>query len=99
MFPDHKPYLFLVQRALHTDHACKVYLLNVLHRSRAERLHRLEVVSVYKEKKNAVIQYAEEKGIVVNRWPLERVLEDFHIGVVVSFGHLIPSNIINSFPL
>jgi len=54
---------------------------------------------VYKEKKNAVIKYAEEKGIIVNKWPLERSLKDFHIGIVVSFGHMIPSNIINSFPL
>ncbi|XP_014473704.1 PREDICTED: methionyl-tRNA formyltransferase, mitochondrial isoform X2 [Dinoponera quadriceps] len=27
------------------------------------------------------------------------VVSDFHIGIVVSFGHLIPLNIINSFPL
>ncbi|XP_014473705.1 PREDICTED: methionyl-tRNA formyltransferase, mitochondrial isoform X3 [Dinoponera quadriceps] len=66
---------------------------------RAKKLRRLEVVSVRKQKKNAVIQYAEEKGIVVKEWPLENNLQDFHIGIVVSFGHLIPLNIINSFPL
>ncbi|KYN21043.1 Methionyl-tRNA formyltransferase, mitochondrial [Trachymyrmex cornetzi] len=66
---------------------------------RAKKLCRLEVVSVCKEKKNVVIQYAEEKGIIVNEWPLENNPQDFHIGIVVAFGHLIPLNIINSFPL
>jgi len=54
---------------------------------------------VCKEKKNVIVQYAEEKGIVVNEWPLENNPQDFHIGIVVAFGHLIPLNIINSFPL
>lgn len=67
--------------------------------SRTKKLSRLEVVSVHRAKKNVVIQYAEEKGIVVNSWPLKNEPYDFHIGIVVSFGHLIPENIINSFPL
>lgn len=67
--------------------------------SRAKKLCRLEVVSAYKGKKNAVIEYAEKKEIDVIRWPLENNPQDFHIGIVVSFGHLIPLNIINSFPL
>ncbi|XP_012232252.1 methionyl-tRNA formyltransferase, mitochondrial isoform X2 [Linepithema humile] len=67
--------------------------------NRAKKLCRLEVVSAYKGKKNAVIEYAEKKEIKVIRWPLESNLQGFHIGIVVSFGHLIPLNIINSFPL
>ncbi|KAH0947974.1 hypothetical protein HN011_006990 [Eciton burchellii] len=82
-----------------TDSFSVESLQNLYNEYRAKKLHRLEVVSVYKQKKNAVIKYAEEKGIVVNNWPLERSLKDFHIGIVVSFGHLIPLNIINSFPL
>ncbi|EZA61911.1 Methionyl-tRNA formyltransferase, mitochondrial [Ooceraea biroi] len=82
-----------------TDNFSVESLRSLYDEYRAKKLRRLEVVSVYKEKKNAVVRYAEEKGIIVNRWPLERTLEDFHIGIVVSFGHLIPSNIINSFPL
>ncbi|KAG5315919.1 FMT protein, partial [Acromyrmex insinuator] len=66
---------------------------------RAKKLCRLEVVSVCKGKKNVVVQYAEEKGIIVNEWPLKNNPQDFHIGIVVAFGHLIPLNIINSFPL
>lgn len=73
--------------------------INYILCSRTKKLSRLEVVSAYKGKKNAVIQYAEEKGINVKQWPLEDNPQDFHIGIVVSFGHLIPLNIINSFPL
>ncbi|XP_076221688.1 methionyl-tRNA formyltransferase, mitochondrial isoform X2 [Nomia melanderi] len=43
--------------------------------------------------------YAKEKGIVINNWPLDIDLSNFHIGIVVSFGYLIPSNVIKSFPL
>ncbi|XP_011695587.1 PREDICTED: methionyl-tRNA formyltransferase, mitochondrial isoform X2 [Wasmannia auropunctata] len=66
---------------------------------RAKKLDRLEIVTVCRTEKNAVVQYAEEKGIIVNQWPLEKDPSDFHIGIVSSFGHLIPLNIINSFPL
>ncbi|XP_011865966.1 PREDICTED: methionyl-tRNA formyltransferase, mitochondrial isoform X2 [Vollenhovia emeryi] len=65
---------------------------------KAEKLCRLEVVSVC-SKKNDVIQFAKEKGLVVNEWPLANNPRDFHIGIVVGFGHLIPLDIINSFPL
>ncbi|XP_032670483.1 methionyl-tRNA formyltransferase, mitochondrial [Odontomachus brunneus] len=82
-----------------TDDFALETLRSLYNKYRAKKLCRLEVVSVYKKKKNSVIQYAEEKGIVVNTWPLENNPQDFHIGIVVSFGHLIPSNIIGSFPL
>nr|XP_034184417.1 methionyl-tRNA formyltransferase, mitochondrial isoform X1 [Osmia lignaria] len=62
-------------------------------------LQRLEVVTVANAKENAVTKYAKENRITLNKWPTEESISDFHIGVVVSFGHLIPSKIINSFPL
>ncbi|KAM0731396.1 Methionyl-tRNA formyltransferase, mitochondrial [Formica fusca] len=82
-----------------TDNFALESLQSLYNEYRTKKLSRLEVVSAYKGKKNVVIQYAEEKGINVKRWPLENDLQDFHIGIVVSFGHLIPLNIINSFPL
>ncbi|XP_033214449.1 methionyl-tRNA formyltransferase, mitochondrial isoform X2 [Belonocnema kinseyi] len=62
-------------------------------------LCRLEVVTAYKGKENCLTKYAKENGITVHQWPVNVNNLDFHIGVVVSFGHLIPSHIINSFPL
>ncbi|XP_011166430.2 methionyl-tRNA formyltransferase, mitochondrial [Solenopsis invicta] len=66
---------------------------------KAKRLCRLEVVSVCKKEKNVVVKYAEKKGIIVYEWPLVNDPKGFHIGIVVAFGHLIPINVINSFPL
>lgn len=83
-----------MKRCVNVKYICKILLY-----SRTKKLCRLEIVSVCKRKKNVVVQYAEEKGIIVNEWPLENNPQDFHIGIVVSFGHLIPLNIINSFPL
>ncbi|XP_077266069.1 methionyl-tRNA formyltransferase, mitochondrial isoform X2 [Temnothorax americanus] len=66
---------------------------------KAERLCRLEVATVPTRKRNFVRRFAEEKGLVINEWPLATDPQGFHIGIVVCFGHLIPLNIINSFPL
>ncbi|XP_076238450.1 methionyl-tRNA formyltransferase, mitochondrial isoform X2 [Calliopsis andreniformis] len=60
-------------------------------------LTRLEVVTTCRGK--AVSKYATQKGININKWPLENSISNFHIGIVVSFGHMIPTTIINSFPL
>ncbi|XP_043251399.1 methionyl-tRNA formyltransferase, mitochondrial isoform X1 [Colletes gigas] len=75
--------------------------LKILHDKRKSKvLQRLEVVTVNKGKENAIIKYAKENGIIIHEWPIEiNVPKKFHIGIVVSFGHLIPSNIIDSFPL
>ncbi|XP_076287627.1 methionyl-tRNA formyltransferase, mitochondrial-like [Lasioglossum baleicum] len=62
-------------------------------------VQRLEVVTLNTVKENAVIKFAQEKELAINYWPLENAIHHFHIGIVVSFGHLIPSKIIKSFPL
>nr|XP_012144126.1 PREDICTED: methionyl-tRNA formyltransferase, mitochondrial isoform X2 [Megachile rotundata] len=67
--------------------------------SETKVLQRLEVVTTTNVRQNAVLKYAKENELNLYKWPLEESISDFHIGVVVSFGHLIPSNIINSFPL
>ncbi|XP_076656274.1 methionyl-tRNA formyltransferase, mitochondrial isoform X1 [Halictus rubicundus] len=59
----------------------------------------LEVVTLKTAKENAVINIAKEKELTIHYWPLDKAIYNFHIGIVVSFGHLIPSKIINSFPL
>lgn len=67
--------------------------------SKSKVLQRLEVVVTDKGKDNPVAKYAMQKDININKWPLEIGISNFHIGIVVSFGHLIPSSVINSFPL
>ncbi|KAI4495202.1 hypothetical protein M0804_001403 [Polistes exclamans] len=62
-------------------------------------LCRLEIVTTQKNKKHKFINYAMQHGITMRTWPVTFDIKDFHIGVVVSFGHLIPKHIINSFPL
>ncbi|XP_063988466.1 methionyl-tRNA formyltransferase, mitochondrial [Diachasmimorpha longicaudata] len=75
--------------------------LKRLHREyRSKRLlTRLEAVTAYEGRENPVIKYAQDHGIKVHKWPIENSIGDFDIGLVVSFGHLIPSKIIKLFPL
>ncbi|XP_076749431.1 methionyl-tRNA formyltransferase, mitochondrial-like [Xylocopa sonorina] len=65
----------------------------------SKALQRLEIVTTQQVQKNAVTKYAEEHKIVINKWPTEVNKYEFDIGIVVSFGHLIPSKIIKAFPL
>lgn len=70
--------------------------------SRPKRLlDRLEAVTAYKGyHENAVINYSKNNNIKLHKWPLENnKIINFDVGLVVSFGHLIPSWIIQSFPL
>ena len=43
--------------------------------------------------------FSLENGIPIHPWPPDTSPEDFDLGVVASFGHLIPERIINQFPL
>ena len=75
---------------------CVIYILF----SRQNKLlSRLEIVTAYKGKENAVIRYANEQGLTIHSWPLTIALSDFDIGLVVSFGYLIPGQIIRAFPM
>ncbi|KAG6801460.1 methionyl-tRNA formyltransferase, mitochondrial [Apis mellifera caucasica] len=65
----------------------------------SKELERLEIVTNYKIKENPVVKYAKKNKIIIHKWPVEINKSEFHIGIVVSFGHLIPSTIINAFPL
>ncbi|KAG8227370.1 hypothetical protein J437_LFUL000378 [Ladona fulva] len=62
-------------------------------------LSRLDVVSSAKIKKSVISQYCDSNGLQMLHWPIKRQLEGYDIGVVASFGHLIPEDIIKSFPL
>ncbi|XP_034247306.1 methionyl-tRNA formyltransferase, mitochondrial [Thrips palmi] len=62
-------------------------------------ISRLEVVSS-KYRLNPVRLFCQEKNLVAHEWPVDlRALNDFDIGLVASFGHLIPKSVIDAFPL
>ncbi|KAI8123012.1 hypothetical protein FF38_11658 [Lucilia cuprina] len=74
--------------------------LKVLHKHNNSKIENLAVVTSFKSPANCVRQYAEQQKLRLYKWPI--VAEDCHaydLGVVVSFGHMIPSQIIEAFPL
>lgn len=50
---------------------------------------------------NPVKKFAEENGMICYKWPITEdvIKKKYDLGVVVSFGHLIPEEIIKAFPL
>lgn len=66
-------------------------------RSRNELIDTLQVVTLC-NKDNPVRKFANSNHIEVQDWP-PKLTDPFDVGVVVSFGKLIPAEIINHFPL
>lgn len=57
------------------------------------------VVTSFKSPANCVRSYAESQKLCLHRWPITAEhCAPYELGVVVSFGHLIPLHIINAFP-
>ncbi|XP_052814932.1 methionyl-tRNA formyltransferase, mitochondrial-like [Mya arenaria] len=54
----------------------------------------LDVVTV----PGPVEEFAADHGLPVEEWPIPIENQKYDVGVLVSFGHLIPENIINMFP-
>ena len=46
----------------------------------------------------AVEKYASDEGLTTYSWPIDPPHSQFDVGVIVSFGHLLPASIINAFP-
>nr|NP_651857.2 uncharacterized protein Dmel_CG1750 [Drosophila melanogaster]AAF57138.2 uncharacterized protein Dmel_CG1750 [Drosophila melanogaster] len=70
--------------------------LQALHKNCGDRLG---VVTSFKSPANCVRTYAEKEKLPLQKWPIDpSVCPQFDLGVVVSFGHLIPGSIINGFP-
>ncbi|XP_050099071.1 methionyl-tRNA formyltransferase, mitochondrial isoform X2 [Anopheles aquasalis] len=74
-------------------------ILKIIHRNwkQGRTVSRLEVVTSFKAAKNPVKQYSLTEGIPVSDWQSYRPNENFDLGVVVSFGHLIQEEMISSF--
>lgn len=59
-------------------------------------LETLEVVAIQAEV--PVRRFAEQNQLATHSWPLDVPEGHFDVGVVVSFGHLLPQRIISRFP-
>lgn len=60
------------------------------------------MVTSFKAKKNPIKLYAQTNGLSCTDWILFNSDEckiRYDVGVVVSFGQMIPENVINLFPL
>ncbi|KAH8359949.1 hypothetical protein KR093_009755, partial [Drosophila rubida] len=68
--------------------------LQLLHQNNVE----ISVVTSFKSPANCVRKYCEKQKLPLYRWPITPQLCTAHeLGVVVSFGHMIPVHIINAF--
>ncbi|KAH8417320.1 hypothetical protein KR222_008757 [Zaprionus bogoriensis] len=68
-----------------------------------QKLHKnnfdIGVVTSFKSPANCIRSYAEAQKLPLHRWPISADhCMPYDLGVVVSFGHLIPLHIINAFP-
>lgn len=62
-------------------------------------MKQLAVVTSLKTKKNPVRDFAVETELSTFSWPCHAFPGDFDVGLVSSFGHLLPECVIESFPL
>lgn len=77
-----------------TDHF-SLPSLQKLHQNKVE----VGVVTSFKSPANCVRSYAELQNLSLFRWPITaQRCTAYEVGVVVSFGHMIPLNIIKAFP-
>ena len=57
----------------------------------------LEVV--VPSKQSCIVQkYAKEQGLKLHHWPIATMSNSYDVGVLVSFGKLIPQRVIEMFP-
>lgn len=87
--------------------------LNAFKQKNARLIDRIQVITSSTntntniKTKNRVIDYCDRNGLTYFNWielkkdkqKYERIVNGFHLGLVASFGHLIPSHLINLFPL
>ncbi|XP_017477467.1 PREDICTED: methionyl-tRNA formyltransferase, mitochondrial isoform X2 [Rhagoletis zephyria] len=72
--------------------------LQALHKSCFDS-RSLGIVTSFKNPANCVRTYAEHHRLPLYRWPIvPDICGGYDLGVVVSFGHLIPEKIIRAFP-
>lgn len=78
----------------HLNHSFSVYSKS------SSAISKLDVVT--RGDSNPVRKYAKSNQLVCYKWPITADVvkeHNYDVGVVVSFGHLIPEDVINAFPL
>lgn len=82
------------------DFALKSLQMLHLEQLRGGLIKRLDVVSVHlKKSQTAVRHYCQKEGLQVTDWPVTVPQGLYDVGIVASFGHLIPASVINAFPM
>uniref|UniRef100_T1IXA0 methionyl-tRNA formyltransferase n=1 Tax=Strigamia maritima TaxID=126957 RepID=T1IXA0_STRMM len=71
--------------------------LKKLHSGKSQLVNSLEVVTSDKRLK-AVKKYALDHNLPLHNWPIDVPKGKYDVGVVASFGHLIPETTISAFP-
>lgn len=70
------------------------------HRKSNGTVRKLGIVTSFKSSSNPVKKYASAENLECFDWPVSiDVCKKYDLGVVVSFGYLIPESIISSMPL
>ncbi|MPC43350.1 Methionyl-tRNA formyltransferase, mitochondrial [Portunus trituberculatus] len=76
--------------------------LEVLHMElmKGGLIKRLDVVSVPLKKSLTVVRhFCQKEGLQITDWPVTVPQGVYDVGIVASFGHLIPASVINAFPM
>uniref|UniRef100_A0A1B0D9Q0 Methionyl-tRNA formyltransferase, mitochondrial n=1 Tax=Phlebotomus papatasi TaxID=29031 RepID=A0A1B0D9Q0_PHLPP len=75
--------------------------LNFLNSKQESFVEKLCVVTHTKVQANPVKKYAERENLKIFSWPVNEneIRRQFNVGIVVSFGHLLSSSLIENFPL
>ncbi|ENN73827.1 methionyl-tRNA formyltransferase, mitochondrial [Dendroctonus ponderosae] len=73
-----------------------LYSLKALNQEAENLLKTLEVVTC--SQKNQIFKYCRDQHLPVHKWPPDLSGQSFDLGIVVSFGYLIPEALINQFP-
>lgn len=62
---------------------------------------RIDTVTPHTRNSNVVKKFSEANGLTCYKWPVSPnvIRWKYDLGIVVSFGHLIPEEIIDAFPL
>lgn len=74
-----------------------VALNNERKRSEGSLIQLVDVVAP--ETKCPVREYAQAEGLCLRKWPLNCTTNKYDVGALASFGHIIPREVINMFPL
>uniref|UniRef100_A0A0A9WJL9 methionyl-tRNA formyltransferase n=1 Tax=Lygus hesperus TaxID=30085 RepID=A0A0A9WJL9_LYGHE len=61
----------------------------------------ISALGVVTGKRTIVRSFSEREKLEIHEWPLEAssIRDKYHIGLVVSFGHMIPKDVLEAFPL